>query len=108
MLAYASRPTNPVCLLMIDLDHFRDINERFGHPVGDQALANVGAALRSALRYSDFAGRNGGEIFVVILPDTDLAGTARSAENLPGSCRRHHASRCRPDCHRQYRHRHPS
>jgi diguanylate cyclase (GGDEF)-like protein len=85
MLAQASRTLTPLCLLMLDLDHFRDINEHFGHPVGDQALANVGATLRMALRDSDFAGRNGGEEFVVILPDTDLSGGLRAAENIRAS-----------------------
>ena len=82
MLAQASRTLSPACLLMLDLDHFKDINDRFGHPVGDQALANVGTALRSVLRDSDFAGRNGGEEFAVMLPDTDLAGAIIAAENI--------------------------
>lgn len=82
MLAQASRTMTPMSLLMLDLDHFRDINERFGHPAGDQALANVGSALRSVLRDSDFAGRNGGEEFAVILPDTDLPGAAIAAESI--------------------------
>ena len=82
MLAQASRTLTPLCLLMLDLDHFKDINDRYGHPVGDQALANVGTALRSALRDSDFAGRNGGEEFAVMLPDTDLAGAVITAEKI--------------------------
>ena len=82
LLATASRTSTPLCLLMLDLDHFRDINERFGHPVGDQALAGVGAAIRSTLRESDFAGRNGGEEFVVVLPSTDLTGGTAAAEKL--------------------------
>ncbi len=82
LLAQALRTRSPLSLLMLDLDHFRDINERFGHPAGDQALANVGAALRSSLRASDFAGRNGGEEFVVILPDTDLLGAEVVAEGI--------------------------
>ena len=85
MLAQASRNLTPLCLLMLDLDHFRDINERFGHPTGDEALANVGATLRTALRDSDFAGRNGGEEFVVILPDTDLSGGMLVAESIRAS-----------------------
>ena len=82
MLAQASRTLTPACLLMLDLDHFKDINDRFGHPVGDQALANVGIALRSVLRDSDFAGRNGGEEFAVMLPDTDIAGATITAEKI--------------------------
>ena len=74
MLAQASRTLTPLSLLLLDLDHFKDVNDRFGHPVGDQVLANVGAAMQSALRDSDFAGRNGGEEFAVLLPDTDSSG----------------------------------
>lgn len=82
LLAVATRTSTPLTLLMLDLDHFRDINERFGHPVGDQALANVGAALRSVLREGDFAGRNGGEEFMIALPDTDLEGAVVTAEKI--------------------------
>jgi diguanylate cyclase (GGDEF)-like protein len=82
MLAQASRTLSPLCLLVLDLDHFKEINDRFGHPAGDQALANVGAAIRSALRDSDFAGRTGGEEFAVLLPDTDSAGGALTAERV--------------------------
>ncbi len=82
MLAQASRTLTPLCLLMLDLDHFKDVNDRFGHPVGDQALASVGAVLRSVLRDGDFAGRNGGEEFAVMLPDTDLAGAKVTAEKI--------------------------
>ena len=67
---------------MIDLDHFKEVNDRFGDPVGDQALANVGAALQSVLRDSDFAGRNGGEEFTVILPGTDIQGATLAAEKI--------------------------
>ncbi|SDT29248.1 diguanylate cyclase (GGDEF) domain-containing protein [Friedmanniella luteola] len=82
LLAAATRSSTPLTLLMLDLDHFRAINERFGHPVGDQALANVGAALRSTLREGDFAGRNGGEEFMIALPDTDLEGGVVAAEKI--------------------------
>ena len=82
ILAQASRTLTPACLLMLDLDHFKDINDRFGHPVGDQVLANVGTALRSVLRESDFAGRNGGEEFAVMLPDTDITGATITAEKI--------------------------
>ena len=69
-------------MLCLDLDHFKDINDRLGHPVGDEALAGVGAALRAALRDSDFAGRNGGEEFVVLLPNTDITGAVFAAEKI--------------------------
>jgi diguanylate cyclase (GGDEF)-like protein len=82
MLAQASRTITPMTLVLIDIDHFKDVNDRLGHPVGDQALASVGAALSSALRTSDFGGRNGGEEFAVILPDTDVHGAAATAEKI--------------------------
>ena len=82
MLAQASRTLSPLTLLVLDLDHFKAVNDRFGHQVGDLALANVGAALRSVLRDSDFAGRNGGEEFAVILPSTDLDGALLTAEKM--------------------------
>ena len=81
-LAQASRSLTPFALLLIDLDHFKEINDRLGHPVGDQALADVAAALTSTMRDSDFAGRNGGEEFAVILPGTDLEGALQAAENI--------------------------
>ncbi len=82
MLAQASRTMTPLSLVMLDLDHFKEVNDRYGHPVGDQALANVGTAIRSALRDSDFAGRTGGEEFVVMLPDTAVDGAVLAAEKL--------------------------
>lgn len=82
MLAQASRNLTPLCLLTLDLDHFKQVNDRFGHPVGDQARARVGAALRSVLRTGDFAGRNGGKEFSVMLPDTDVAGALVTAEKI--------------------------
>jgi diguanylate cyclase (GGDEF)-like protein len=82
LVAQAARSLSPVALILIDLDHFKDINDRLGHPVGDQALASVGAALTSVLRESDFAGRNGGEEFAVLLPDTDSVGALQTAEKI--------------------------
>lgn len=82
MLAQASRTLTPMALLLLDLDHFKNLNDTFGHPVGDQALSGVGAALKSVMRDSDFAGRNGGEEFAVLLPDTDTAGALIAAERI--------------------------
>ncbi len=82
MFAHASRTATPFAVVLLDLDHFKNLNDKFGHPAGDQALANVGAAMRASLRDSDFAGRNGGEEFAVILPDTDIAGAFEAAEKL--------------------------
>jgi diguanylate cyclase (GGDEF)-like protein len=82
LFAQASATASPMGLLLIDLDHFKHINDEWGHPVGDQVLANVGAVLRSVLRARDFAGRNGGEEFAVLLPDTGIPATLEIAERI--------------------------
>jgi diguanylate cyclase (GGDEF)-like protein len=82
MVAQAGRGTAPLSVIALDLDHFKALNDRHGHQAGDEALAAVGAALRAGVRASDFAGRWGGEEFVVLLPDTDLAGAAEVAGKL--------------------------
>ena len=82
LFAQASTTASPLGLLLIDLDHFKQINDAWGHPVGDQVLANVGAVLRSVLRARDFAGRNGGEEFAVLLPDTGIPAALEIAERI--------------------------
>ena len=67
----ASRDDMPCALLMVDLDHFKSINDTWGHPAGDDVLEYVSHALRSATRPSDVIGRFGGEEFVLLLPDAD-------------------------------------
>jgi diguanylate cyclase (GGDEF)-like protein len=68
--AKAERYRTPLSVLLIDLDHFKRINDRFGHQVGDQALRTVAALIRSNLREVDVVGRYGGEEFLVLLPHT--------------------------------------
>jgi len=82
MVAHASRTVSPISALLLDLDHFKQINDRFGHGAGDDALAAVGEALTSTLRTSDFAGRYGGEEFLVLLPDTNSDGALDAAEKV--------------------------
>ena len=65
------RSDQSLCILVVDVDHFKKFNDTFGHPVGDQVLISVGHTLRANLRPSDLVARYGGEEFVVILPDTD-------------------------------------
>jgi diguanylate cyclase (GGDEF)-like protein len=64
------RYKHPLTCIMIDIDHFKKVNDTFGHPVGDKVLIEVGAAIRSATRTTDFAARYGGEEFVVLTPET--------------------------------------
>ncbi|HWF40629.1 MAG TPA: GGDEF domain-containing protein, partial [Acidothermaceae bacterium] len=81
-VAQASRSLTPLAVLSIDLDHFKSINDTFGHGRGDDVLAAVGAVLRSSLRASDFAGRNGGEEFLILLPATGADAALVFAERL--------------------------
>jgi diguanylate cyclase (GGDEF)-like protein len=69
-------------LLLLDLDHFKSLNDQHGHPAGDEALRTMGRLLSSASRTADFAARYGGEEFAVILVDTDMAGAKEAAELL--------------------------
>ena len=82
MLAHARRSGAPLTAIALDLDHFKAINDRFGHDRGDDVLAAVSEVLTSSLRLSDFVARHGGEEFVVLLPDTGLDGALTVAENL--------------------------
>jgi diguanylate cyclase (GGDEF)-like protein len=82
MVAQAARSNLPLSAVLCDLDHFKQINDVYGHEKGDQALAAASAALGSALRESDLAGRYGGEEFLILLPDTPLEGAVVLAEKL--------------------------
>jgi diguanylate cyclase (GGDEF)-like protein len=82
LIAQASRTISPLSAVMLDLDHFKQINDTLGHEKGDEALAAVGDALDSTSRESDFVGRYGGEEFLALLPNTDKAGAVEAAEKL--------------------------
>ena len=81
-LQRAQRSGQPVSLIFIDLDHFKVLNDRYGHLFGDKVLSTVGAVIKASLRGSDLRCRYGGEEFVVLLPDTPLEGAKRVAELL--------------------------
>jgi diguanylate cyclase (GGDEF)-like protein len=82
MVAQADRAGQPLSVLLLDLDHFKQINDVFGHAEGDNVLAAVGVSLRSTIREGDFCGRFGGEEFVVLLPNTDSADAGLVAEKI--------------------------
>jgi diguanylate cyclase (GGDEF)-like protein len=82
MVAQASRTLSPLAALLLDLDHFKHVNDVYGHDRGDEVLAAVGVALRNIVRDSDFVGRYGGEEFLVLLPATDVDGAVQLAEAL--------------------------
>jgi len=69
-------------LLMIDIDHFKRVNDTWGHAAGDTVLRNIAQLIRLALRDVDIAGRYGGEEFVVLLPETEIDGALQIAERL--------------------------
>ena len=78
----AGRLPEPRSLMVIDLDHFKAINDRRGHLAGDRILRDFGAALRSVIRPDDIAFRSGGDEFVLILPRTDAVGAESLARRL--------------------------
>ncbi|GAB3388696.1 sensor domain-containing diguanylate cyclase [Lysobacter fragariae] len=80
--ARASRYELPLSVLMIDIDHFKDVNDTHGHDVGDKVLKSITDALLRELRDSDVLGRFGGEEFAILLPNTTRAGAAILAERL--------------------------
>lgn len=76
----AQRQKTPLSLLMLDLDHFKNINDKHGHQVGDSVLKSCADSLLQCSRRTDFIGRIGGEEFVVLLPNTDYATALKLAE----------------------------
>jgi diguanylate cyclase (GGDEF)-like protein len=87
IVAFAGRTATPLSAVMLDLDHFKRINDNFGHQIGDEALAAVGEVLRSGTRASDFVARYGGEEFLILLQDTDTESAVELAEKLRESMR---------------------
>ena len=74
--------TKALSVLMVDIDHFKSINDTFGHNVGDKVLANVTTAIKDCLRESDYLGRWGGEEFVVVLPNAHQNDASAVAERI--------------------------
>jgi diguanylate cyclase (GGDEF)-like protein len=81
-LARVERFGGSLAVVVADLDWFKDVNDRHGHPAGDSVLSEFAALLEETVRDVDLAGRWGGEEFVLILPGTDLAGGAQVAERI--------------------------
>jgi diguanylate cyclase (GGDEF)-like protein len=79
-VARSRRFDDKLCVVMADLDDFKQVNDTYGHPVGDDALRLFADTLRATVREMDVAGRWGGEEFVLVLPGTDATGGARLAE----------------------------
>ncbi|MCA1765369.1 MAG: sensor domain-containing diguanylate cyclase, partial [Desulfobulbaceae bacterium] len=82
MLERARRNKTPLCLILGDLDHFKNINDRFGHPFGDEVLKKVAAVLADSGREVDLAARYGGEEFALVLENCDLKGGLLMSERV--------------------------
>jgi diguanylate cyclase (GGDEF)-like protein len=82
LLRQARNQNGRVAILLIDIDHFKQINDRHGHLAGDEALRAIATILRGAIRSKDLIGRFGGEEFVIALPDTDASDAAVTAGRL--------------------------
>jgi two-component system cell cycle response regulator len=83
-LMAAGQP-NGIAVMMLDIDHFKSINDRWGHPVGDQALRAIAEVLRKRIRVFDSIARYGGEEFAVVMPGTDMPDALSAAERLRSS-----------------------
>ena len=74
--------SEPMCIAMMDIDHFKQVNDGYGHAAGDAVLLQVGRLVRANLRPADFAARIGGEEFVLVFPQTAMPGAISAAERL--------------------------
>ncbi|MBL0121977.1 MAG: GGDEF domain-containing protein [Betaproteobacteria bacterium] len=92
LLAALSRATTaqPVTLLLIDVDHFKQVNDQYGHAIGDRALHTLADLMRQNCRYADFPARYGGEEFILALPQTDLVSGTEVAKRLNHSVAAYH------------------
>jgi diguanylate cyclase len=85
------------CLVMVDIDFFKKINDTYGHPFGDQVIRAVGKALAALTQRRDVAARYGGEEFALLLPETPLAGAVEVADRVRGAIARGHIKRGRDE-----------
>ena len=81
-LSRAAREDYPVCVIMVDIDHFKRVNDTYGHEAGDLVLKAIAATLAEHSRRGDFACRHGGEEFVVVLPNISLETACERAADL--------------------------
>jgi diguanylate cyclase (GGDEF)-like protein len=90
LLSRAREAKGTLVIGLIDLDHFKSINDRFGHAVGDQLLQRLAVALRTALHTREVFGRYGGEEFLVLFPDTTMEQAKQASEKLRLALRDQH------------------
>jgi diguanylate cyclase (GGDEF)-like protein len=86
-IAHSQRQHRPLALMMVDIDHFKSINDRFGHQAGDMVLRQAAAVIKRVIRAGDTLVRYGGEEFVLLAPDTDQGGALELSERIRQSLR---------------------
>ncbi|HEY4104980.1 MAG TPA: GGDEF domain-containing protein, partial [Polyangiaceae bacterium] len=84
-VARSEQAKTPLSLIVLDIDHFKKINDTFGHPAGDAVLKHVSGIIKSQIRASDTLSRVGGEEFAIVLPHTPLSLAAQAAELIRGA-----------------------
>ncbi len=84
----SARGKTPFSLLMIDIDHFKNLNDKYSHQFGDFVLKRIGDILKSSVYETDFIGRYGGEEFGIVLPRADFEGVLRKAESIRSAIER--------------------
>lgn len=96
-MAWAIRYGEPLSLMILDIDHFKRINDIYGHSCGDEVLKKIAKIMLSAVRQEDIVARYGGEEFSVLLPNTCIDGAATTAERLRLAVENSDIS-CEPEC----------
>jgi diguanylate cyclase (GGDEF)-like protein len=81
-LARSNRYDSHLSVILVDIDHFKNVNDTYGHPVGDEVLKELAQILQNSIRSSDFACRWGGEEFVILMPETNLEAAKEKAESV--------------------------
>ncbi len=90
LIGQSRRHQTPMSVCMVDLDHFKQVNDQWGHPAGDRVLQNTASTLRQAVRQSDVIGRYGGEEFMLILPECDEKGLQQLMDKIFSQVRQRH------------------
>ena len=81
-LERARRSSSPLTMAIIDIDHFKRVNDTYGHPAGDEVLRSLAATIKGAMRLTDIVGRLGGEEFAILMPDTDVRAAHSVCDRL--------------------------
>jgi diguanylate cyclase (GGDEF)-like protein len=85
----AERNGTDIACILLDLDHFKRVNDTYGHPCGDGILKEAATVVRGVLRQTDLVARYGGEEFAILLPNTDFAGALVTAEHVRSGIEKH-------------------